>query len=359
MDDPGSIIAALTASTTTAIQKIPTGSIILYLLLIVFSAYFSGTEISFASVNRIHLMSSASKGSKGAERALFILDNFDEALSVLLIGNNIVNIGCATLSTYIATHLWGLKSVPIATAFTTVVIFIFGEMLPKSFARSCNERFAETVSGSLLFLMKLFKPLSFFFTAFSAAVSKPFTKHIEQEVTMTEDELYDIVENISEEDDFDEEKGRLVKSALDFSNATVQSILIPWDNVEKISMSMKTPQILELIKNSIHSRLPVIDRRGNVKGILQIRNFIKAYISRGHNVILSSVIDYPYFARYDVSIDDLLSDMSNHRRNLALIKDDDGNILGIVTIEDILEELVGEIYDEDDIATSSDGGDAI
>lgn len=110
MDDPGSIIAALAASVTTATAKIPTGSIILYLLLIVFSAYFSGTEISFASVNRIHLMSSASKGSKGAERALYILDNFDEALSVMLIGNNIVNIGCATLSTFIATHVWGIKA---------------------------------------------------------------------------------------------------------------------------------------------------------------------------------------------------------------------------------------------------------
>ena len=359
MDDPGSIIAALAASVTTATAKIPTGSIILYLLLIVFSAYFSGTEISFASVNRIHLMSSASKGSKGAERALYILDNFDEALSVMLIGNNIVNIGCATLSTFIATHVWGIKSVPAATAFTTVVIFVFGEMLPKSFARSCNEQFAETVSGSLVLLMKIFKPLSFFFTLFSAAASKPFAKHIEQEVTMTEDELYDIVENIAEEDDFDEEKGRLVKSALDFSNATVDSILVPWDDVEKIYMSMKTPQILDLIKGSVHSRLPVIDRRGNVKGILQIRNFIKAYLGRGQNVILSSVIDYPYFARHDISIDDLLSDMSNHRRNLALIKDDDGEILGIVTIEDILEELVGEIYDEDDIGTVTDGGDAV
>ncbi len=359
MDDPGSTIAVITANVLSSAKEIPAGSIILYILLIVGSAYFSGTEISLASVNRIHLMSRASKGSKAAERALYILDNFDEALSVLLIGNNIVNIGCATLSTFVATHLWGLSSVPAATAFTTVIIFVFGEMLPKSFAKSCNERFAEMASGTLLLLMRLLKPLSFIFTSISAAVSKPFTKNIEAEVTMTEDELYDIVENISEEDDFDEDKGRLVKSALDFSNATVEQILVPWGNVEKIYMNMKTAQILELIKESVHSRLPVIDRRGNVKGILQIRNFIKAYISRGHNVILSSVIDYPYFARRDISIDDLLTDMSNHRRNLAVIKDDDGGIMGIVTIEDILEELVGEIYDEDDIGREDAGGEPL
>lgn len=339
MDDPGSI---------------PTGSILFYLLLILFSAYFSGTEISFASVNRIHMMSLSSKGNKAAERVLWVLDNFDEALSVLLIGNNIVNIGCATLSVVIATGLWGEKSVSVATVVTTVIIFIFGEMLPKCLARSCNEKFALTVSASLVFLMKLLKPLSAMFTALSSAVAKPFKDRAEPEVTMTEDELQDIVDNISEEDGFDEDTGKLVKSALDFSKLTVDQILVPWEDVVKIQTSMKTPDILEVIKGTRHSRLPVVDRQGNVKGILQIRSFIKAYIKSGHNVILSSVTDYPYFAKSDIAIDDLLSDMSNHKRNLAIIKNKAGEYAGIVTVEDILEELVGEIYDEDDIGGGED-----
>lgn len=117
---------------------------------------------------------------------------------------------------------------------------------------------------------------------------------------------------------------------------------------------MKTPDILEAIKGTRHSRLPVVDRQGNVKGILQIRSFIKAYIKSGHNVILSSVTDYPYFAKSDIAIDDLLSDMSNHKRNLAIIKNKAGEYAGIVTVEDILEELVGEIYDEDDIGGGED-----
>lgn len=327
----------------------PAGSIILFVLLMLGSAYFSGTEISFASVNRIHMMSRADKGIKSAERVLKILDNFDEALSVLLIGNNIVNIGCATLATVIATEIWGTKAVSLSTVITTVVIFIFGEMLPKCFARSCNERFAEAVSASLMVLMKLFKPLSVAFTTLSKAVSKPFKKHAENQVTMTEDELNDIVENISEEDGFDEDTGRLVKSALHFSDSKAQDVMIPWEDVQKICTNYKTPQILEIVKETVHSRIPVVDRKGNLKGILQIRKFLKAYSKTNHNIILASVMDYPYFVSAELPIDDVLTELSNHRRNLAVVKSDEGEIVGILTVEDILEELVGEIYDEDDV----------
>lgn len=335
----------------------PAGSlvyILLFVLLLLCSAYFSGTEISLASVNRIHMMSRASKGVRGAKRVLKILDNFDEALSVLLIGNNIVNIACATLATVIATKIWESGVVAVSTIVTTVVIFIFGEMLPKSFAHSCNERFAEVSSAILLPLMKLLKPLSFLFTGISALASRPFKKHTKNQVTMTEDELCDIVESISEEDDFDEDTGKLVKSALKFSNLKASEVMVPWDDVMTISTSLKTPQILEIVKNSVHSRIPVIDRKGNVKGILQIRKYLKAYAKLKHNIILASVIDYPYFVNANLPIDEALTEMSNHRRNLALVRSEAGEILGILTVEDILEELVGEIYDEDDVGGGSD-----
>lgn len=332
----------------------PAGSIIIFLLLILFSAYFSGTEISLASVNKIHMMSRASKGIKGAKRVLDILENFDEALSVLLIGNNIVNIACATLATVIAAKI-SPYAVPVATVITTVVIFIFGEMLPKSFAHSCNEKFAEVASYPLIVLMKLLKPISFFFTAISAAVSRPFKKHTENQVTMTEEELSDIVENISEEDGFDEDTGKLVKSALQFANLNAGDILVPWDEVEKISVALKTPDILKIVKNSVHSRIPVVDRKGNLKGILQIRKFLKAYTKQKHAVILASITDYPYYVDFDEPIDEVLTEMSNHRRNLAIVRGNDGKIAGIITVEDILEELVGEIYDEDDVGGANNG----
>lgn len=339
MDDPGSI---------------PLGSIIIYVILILGCAYFAGTEISLASVNRIHMMSCADKGDRKAGRVLYILDNFDEALSVLLIGNNIMNIGCATISVVIAERLWGgSKAVSFATLFTTVVLFIFGEMIPKCFARSCNEKFAMSTSASLIFLMRILKPLSLFFTAISRIARAPFAKQAQSDVTMTQDELHDIVENISPEDGFDEDTGKLVKSALNFSNRTAGDIMVAWQDVLKISSSMKTDEILKTIENSVHSRLPVISRDGTVKGVLQIRRFLRAYI-KNRRVVLASVIDYPYFVKPDISIDDLLSTLSNHRRNLGIVRDGDGNILGIVTIEDILEELVGELYDEDDIGGDVD-----
>lgn len=338
MDDPGSI---------------PTGSILLYLLLIICSAYFSGTEISLASVNRIHMMSLADKGNHGAKRVLFILERFDEALSVLLIGNNIVNIGCATLSVIIATRLWGSDSLTAATVATTVILFIFGEMLPKTIARSCNESFAIMSSGLLMLLMKLLKPLSAFFTAISSAVARPFKKHAPPEITMTEDELQDIVENISEDSDITEDTGKLMRSAMRFDDLTAAEIMTPWDEVEKLSAEMKNDEIAEQIKETVHSRLPVIGRNGAVKGTLQIRRFMKEYI-KNKQLVLAAVTDYPYFVRPDAPIDGLLTQMSNHRRNLAIVKAEDGCIKGILTVEDILEQLVGEIYDEDDLGGEAD-----
>ena len=327
----------------------PAGSILLFLIFIVLSAYFSGAEISLASVNKIHMISRADKGNKGAGRVLYILDHFEEALSVLLIGNNVVNIGCATISAVIAAKIWGGFAVSVSTVLTTIVIFIFGEMLPKCFARSCNEAFAEKASAPLIFLMKILKPFSFFFTKLSALVSAPFKKRTETQVTVTEDELQDIVENISEEDGFDEERGRLVKSALRFSDSTAADVMTPWEQVQTVSTSFKRPQLLEEVKNSVHSRIPVVDRKGTIKGVLSIRKFLKAYTANP-NLILASVMDYPFYTRPDMPIDELLPHMSDHRRNLAFVRSEEGGILGIVTVEAILEELVGEIYDESDEA---------
>lgn len=331
----------------------PAVSIILFVILIVLSGYFSGTEISLASVNRIHMMSKASKGKRSAKRVLWLLDHFDEALSVLLIGNNVVNIGCATLATAITLHL-GAYWVTVATIVATVVIFIFGEILPKSFARSCNEKFAEFASLPLIILMKVLKPVSIAFTALSTLVSRPFKAKAENQVTMTEEELTDIVENISQEDGFDEDRSELMKSALEFSSSTAGEVMTPWEKVEYISVALKTPEILKIVKNSIHSRIPVTDRKGNIKGVLQIRNFFKAYMKNRKNVILASIIDYPYYVDANEPIDDVLTAMSNHRRNLSFVRDNDGDVVGILTVEDILEELVGEIYDENDIGGALD-----
>ncbi len=338
-DDPGSSIALL----------------IFYFLMIVLCGYFAGAETALSSVNRIHIMSYSDNGDRRAQKVLYLLDNFDEALSTLLIGNNIVNIACTTAAVVIVRRalnsMSDARAASIATLVTTALLFFLGEMLPKCYARYCNESFSKWAAPALILLMKIFKPLALFFAFISKAVSAPFGKHIEPEVTMTEDELQTIVENISEEDDFDKDTGELVKSALKFSDKTAREIMVPWSDVVKIEAGTKISDIPEIIKTTSHSRIPVMSRDGEVRGILQIRKFLRAYI-KNNRVILASVMDYPYYVKPDVNIDDLLTDLSNHRRNLAIVKRGQ-SLLGVITIEDILEELVGEIYDEEEI-----GGDA-
>ena len=145
-----------------------------------------------------------------------------------------------------------------------------------------------------------------------------------------------------------------MKSVLEFDDRTAAEIMVPWEKVEKIPAGTKTAAILDIVRDTTHSRIPVLGRDGNVKGILQIRNFLRAYSKSNGHVLLASVTDYPYFVKDTARIDDLLTQMSNHRRNLAVVKSESGEIVGIVTIEDILEELVGEIYDEEDVGGDSD-----
>ena len=333
MDDPGSSIALF----------------VFYFLMIVFCGYFAGAETALSSVNRIHILSYSDNGDRRAEKVLYLLDNFDETLSALLIGNNIVNIACTTAAVVIAER--ALKNIAgsaasVATLVTTVLLFFLGEMLPKCYARYCNESFSKMIAPSLILLMKVLKPLSLLFTYMSKYISSRFMKNTEPELTMTEDELQTIVENISEEDNFDKETGELVKSALKFSDKTASEIMVPWDEVTKIEPATKISDIPEIIKGTTHSRIPVISRNGNVRGILQIRKFMRAYIKSG-SVILASVMDYPFYVKPDIKIDDLLASLSNHRRNLAVVKQGETPV-GVVTIEDILEELVGEIYDEEE-----------
>ena len=340
MDDPGSSISLL----------------IFYFVMIILCGYFAGSETALSSVNRIHIMSHADNGDKRAGRVLYLLDNFDEALSTLLIGNNIVNIAATTAAVLIvermARSLPAVSSASVATLVTTVLLFFLGEMLPKCYARYCNESFIEAAAPSLIFLMRVLKPLSLFFTFLARSVTSLFGGKVESEVTVTEDELQTIVDNISEEDDFSKETHELVKSALKFSDKTAREIMVPWDKVIKIDAGTKVSEIPAIIKGTTHSRIPVMSREGAVRGILQIRKFLRAYIKNGR-VILASVMDYPYFVKPEVKIDDLLNALSNHRRNLAIVKRGD-TLLGVITIEDILEELVGEIYDEEEA-----GGDAL
>ncbi len=333
------------------------GSPIGYILLIVFfilgGAYFAASETSLASVNRIRMMSNAGSGDRRAKRVLYILDHFDKAITTILIGTNIMHIGCASVATLMATKLWGVSSVGATTIVVTLIVFFFAEMLPKRFSKAANEVIAPLIAGSLVFLMRVLSPVSFVFTRLSALISGPFKKAVPEEPTVTEDELYDMIETFAQEGAADEEKTELVQSALEFSDTTVRDVLTPWKSVLTVDASMDAEAILACIRDNSHSRLPVVDEYGNVTGLLHIRKYLKAYMRNAGNVALADVTDRALTVGPDVQIDDLLPVLSANKTQIAVVTGEAGAPLGIITVEDILEELVGEIYDEDDVGETA------
>ena len=321
---------------------------ILAILLLLCAAYFAVAETAFASASRNKIKTAADRGDSRAETALYVLDHFDRAISTLLIGTNIVHIAAASLVTVAVTRLWGLNAVSISTIVTTIVVFFAGEMLPKSIAKKYPERLCKATAPSLRFFMLLFWPVSSLLTLIgrgAAALTKG-----DPEISVTEDELYDIIEDMTEEGSLDEEQGDLISSALQFGEVTVESILTPRVDLEAIDIEDSLEEILSQVKSQNHSRLPVYEKSvDNIIGILQIRRFIKAYLREGQSLDLRTLLDDPFFLHQSTNIDELLPLMSKNRANMAVVTDNYGGTLGIVTVEDILEELVGEIWDEDDV----------
>lgn len=320
---------------------------LLIVFLLLCAAYFAAAETAYASVSRMRIKTKADKGDQRAETALEILDQFEKAITTILIGNNIVHLATASVATLIATRRWGLSAVAISTVITTMVVFFAGEMLPKSIGKRYSERIALALAPPLRFLMRVFSPISSLLTLIGSGVAK--LTGSDTEVTVTEDELYDIIENMKDEGELDAEKGELVHSALMFDDITVESVLTARVDVIAIDIEADSETVIRLIREQYHSRIPVY--RGsidNIIGILQIRKYIKAYMKQGASVDLESLLDAPYFIHQSSKIDDLLRAMSLRKLNMAVVTDNYGGTLGIVTVEDILEELVGEIWDEDD-----------
>ncbi|MBR5093491.1 MAG: HlyC/CorC family transporter [Oscillospiraceae bacterium] len=312
------------------------------------AAYLAVAETAFASCSRNKIKTAAERGDSRAEQALGVLDNFDRAISTLFIGTNIVHIAAASLVTVAVTRLWGLSAVSLSTIVTTIVVFFAGEMLPKSIAKKYPERLSKATAGTLRFLMVLFWPISSLLALIGRGAAE--LAPGDAEISVTEDELYDIIEDMTEEGSLDEEQGDLISSALQFGEVTVESILTPRVDLEAIDVEDSLPEILSQVKSQNHSRLPVYEGSvDNIIGILQIRRFIKAYLHQGEALDLRSLLDPPLFIHQSTNIDELLPVMSKKRQNMAVVTDNYGGTLGIVTVEDILEELVGEIWDEDDV----------
>ena len=322
-------------------------SVLIILALLLFADYFAVCETSFAAVSRIRLKTAMERGDRRANKAMYVCEHFDKAITTILIGTNIVHLSCASYVTVLVTRRWGLSAVTLSTFVTTLVVFFVGEMLPKSIAKKYSLRLALGTASSLVFFMHLLTPVSFILTKIGEFASR-LTKG-DSEVSVTEDELYDIIENMTDEGDLDSEQGDLVHSALAFGDLTAESILTARVDMETIDVDDPLEEILSQVKASRHSRIPVYqDSVDNIIGVLQIRRFMREYLQKREKTDLRSLLDEPYFVHQSAKIDELLSVMSSKKINMTIVADSYGGTVGIVTVEDILEELVGEIWDEDD-----------
>lgn len=320
---------------------------IIAIVLLFCAAYFAVCETALSSVNKNRIKLAEERGDVRAEKALYALDNFDKAISTLLICTNIVHITAATVVTVAVSNAFGLGAVTLSTIITTIAVFFFGEMLPKSIAKKYAEKFTLSNAATLVFFMKLFSPLSSLLTNIGQKFAN-LTKG-DPEVSVTEDELYDIIEDMTEEGTLDEDEGELISSAIEFDDKTVGGIMTPKGRIVAINAADDIKDIVDQIRNQNHSRLPVYEGDlDNIIGIVQIRDFLKHYLDNP-NLDIKKLVRKALTVPRSMPIDELLPTMSKNKDTIAVVLDMQGKTVGVVSVEDILEELVGDIWDEDDI----------
>lgn len=328
-----------------------TGILCAMIILVLFSAFFSGAETAFSSLNRVKLKSMMrdGKSNRKIERALALSENYDTVLSTVLIGNNIVNIACTSLATLFFTGILGDNSdlgATVSTIVMTIVVLIFGEVTPKTFAKERAEKVAIVISPVVKFLAVVFTPLNFFFKGWKLLMNKVFkTGGVN---TVTEEELKTYVDEAHTGGEIDENESELIRSSIEFDDIDVGDILVPRVDVEAVDKYAPLSEIERVFNSTNFSRLPVyINDIDNIVGVIHHRDFESA---RKRNLKSLRTILKPVPAvSPDTKISKLLRIFQKNKTHLAVVIDEFGGTEGIVTLEDILEELVGEIWDEHDV----------
>ena len=322
--------------------------LVLLLFCVLASGFFSSCETTFSGSNMIRMKNYAEEKVKGARRALYIMEHYDKTLSTILVGNNFVNIA----STTIAAYLFGkfildptLSNV-LNTVIMTIIILICGEIIPKSVAKANPEKLALKFSGTLYFLMKVLTPITWFFGLFQKMALKKVKTS--DEPTVTEDELESIIENMEEEGVLDENNVNLLQGVLDMGERTVYDIMTPRVDMIAIEKNATIDEVKQVFIDSQFSRIPVFfEDKDNIVGILNQKDFMTK-ILKNQEINISSIITKPLFVTELLKVDDLIRKMQSEKKHLAIVLDEHGGTSGLVTMEDALEEMVGEIYDEHD-----------
>lgn len=321
-------------------------SLLIIVFCVIMSAYFSATETAFSSLNRIRVKNMAEKGNKKAKLVMKLSENYDVLLSTILIGNNIVNIASAALATLIFVRYFGEEAgASISTVVTTVVVLIFGEVSPKSIAKESPESFAMFSAPLLKVFIIILTPFNFFFKQWKKLLSIIF-KTTENN-SITEEELLTIVEEAELEGGINKQEGTLIKSAIEFSELEAVDILTPRVDVVGISLKATKEDIAEKFRKTGFSRLPVFeDTIDNVVGILYQKDFHNHVYHCNKEV--AEIIRPALFTTKNKKIGELLKELQTKKSHIAVVIDEFGGTVGILTLEDIIEELVGEIWDEHD-----------
>ncbi|HIX14558.1 MAG TPA: hemolysin family protein [Candidatus Hungatella pullicola] len=321
-------------------------SVIIIVFCVIMSAYFSATETAFSSLNRIRMKNKAEKGDKRAVLVIKLLDNYDGLLSTILIGNNIVNIACASLATLLFVQLVGQEAgASLSTIVTTIVVLIFGEISPKSIAKESPEAFALFSAPIINVLQKILTPANFLFKQWKKLLSRIFKTSGDNGIT--EEELLTIVDEAEQVGGIDEQEGTLIRSAIEFTDMEAIDIMTPRIDVTGVEQGKTKEEIAHTFMETGYSRLPVYEGSlDKIIGIIYQKDFYNIVYHTNKDV--KDIIRPALFIAENKKIGTLLRELQVHKMHIAVILDEFGGTVGIVTLEDILEQLVGDIWDEHD-----------
>ncbi len=319
--------------------------IIAMAVLTIFSAYFSATETAFSSINKTRIKTLCDKGNKKAKLVYSLDEKYDKLISTILIGNNIVNIATASIGTILFVKLYGDIGATISTAVVTIVVLIFGEITPKSIAKDCPEKFAMFSAPFMKVLMVIFTPFTALFSVWKKLVSK--LLKLEPNDKMSQEELLTLVDEVQQNGSIDEDESELLHNAIEFTECTAQEILTHRVDLEAVPENATKEEVADKFTKTRYSRILMYKESiDNIIGVIHQKDF---YCGTGvTDKALSEIITPVVYVTLENSIIDILRQMQDEKIHVAVVIDEYGGTYGIVTMEDILEELVGEIWDEHD-----------
>ncbi len=332
------------------------GILISMIVLLVLSAFFSATETAFSTFNKIRMKSMAQGGNKRAALVLKLDDKYDKLLNTILIGNNIVNIALSSIATIFFIDLFANTNIndaesigaTVSTAVITIAVLIFGEISPKVIAKGHADKIATAFAPIVKALLVVLTPLSFIFGAWSKLLVKIFKP--KAEISYTEDELITIVDEAEEDGAIETEEGDLIRSAIEFADVSAGDILTPRVEICAISRDMTIEEIAKVFIENAYSRLPVYNEDiDDIIGILHEKDFFVAY--HNNNKTITKYLQKPVHVSEHIKIADLMQVLKAKKCHMAIVVDEFGGTMGIVTMEDIIEQLIGDVFDEHDEVT--------